>query len=141
MLVFFLLRQPSNYRKQWNLAVDTVAVAPAMTTTMPPTLAGVKNDIIDTRPTKFRGLKRKTFYILCTSHANSFYLKSFADTEICVFDFVFLKWRVFKECPHPDEKIRLQLSRELNLNPRQIKFWFQNRRTQMKVSFLLFLIK
>lgn len=40
---------------------------------------------------------------------------------------------MFKECPHPDEKQRLQLSRELGLAPRQIKFWFQNRRTQMKV--------
>jgi cytochrome b subunit of formate dehydrogenase len=40
---------------------------------------------------------------------------------------------VFKNCPHPDEKQRLQLSRELGLAPRQIKFWFQNRRTQMKV--------
>ncbi|KAL3366841.1 hypothetical protein AABB24_011512 [Solanum stoloniferum] len=39
---------------------------------------------------------------------------------------------VFKECPHPDEKIRLQLSRDLGLAPRQIKFWFQNRRTQLK---------
>ncbi|KAI3815588.1 hypothetical protein L1987_15262 [Smallanthus sonchifolius] len=38
----------------------------------------------------------------------------------------------FKECPHPDEKTRMQLSRELHLAPRQIKFWFQNRRTQMK---------
>ncbi|KAL8223974.1 hypothetical protein R6Q57_019449 [Mikania cordata] len=38
----------------------------------------------------------------------------------------------FKECPHPDEKTRMQLSRELDLAPRQIKFWFQNRRTQMK---------
>ncbi|KAL4347679.1 hypothetical protein GQ457_17G026850 [Hibiscus cannabinus] len=41
---------------------------------------------------------------------------------------------MFKECPHPDEKQRLQLSRELGLAPRQIKFWFQNRRTQMKVG-------
>ncbi|KAJ4973997.1 hypothetical protein NE237_007171 [Protea cynaroides] len=39
---------------------------------------------------------------------------------------------VFKECPHPDEKQRSQLSRDLGLEPRQIKFWFQNRRTQMK---------
>ncbi|PNY15178.1 homeobox-leucine zipper protein HDG11-like [Trifolium pratense] len=41
---------------------------------------------------------------------------------------------MFKECPHPDEKQRLQLSRELALAPRQIKFWFQNRRTQMKAQ-------
>ncbi|KZV34775.1 hypothetical protein F511_00677 [Dorcoceras hygrometricum] len=41
---------------------------------------------------------------------------------------------MFKECPHPDEKTRNQLSRELALHPRQIKFWFQNRRTQMKTQ-------
>ncbi|KAK4394910.1 Homeobox-leucine zipper protein HDG11 [Sesamum angolense] len=41
---------------------------------------------------------------------------------------------MFKECPHPDEKTRNLLSRELALHPRQIKFWFQNRRTQMKRS-------
>jgi hypothetical protein len=46
---------------------------------------------------------------------------------------------MFKECPHPDEKQRLQLSRELGLAPRQIKFWFQNRRTQMKVLLSFFL--
>ena len=44
---------------------------------------------------------------------------------------------MFKECPHPDEKQRLQLSRELGLVPRQIKFWFQNRRTQVKVGSVL----
>ncbi|CAL0332610.1 unnamed protein product [Lupinus luteus] len=41
---------------------------------------------------------------------------------------------MFKECPHPDEKQRMQLSRELGLAPRQIKFWFQNRRTQIKAQ-------
>nr|VDD62434.1 unnamed protein product [Brassica oleracea] len=41
---------------------------------------------------------------------------------------------VFKECAHPDEKQRLDLSRRLNLDPRQVKFWFQNRRTQMKTQ-------
>eukprot|EP00253_Pinus_taeda_P025732 PITA_25732 len=38
----------------------------------------------------------------------------------------------FKECPHPDENQRLQLSKKLHLTPSQIKNWFQNRRTQIK---------
>ncbi|KAJ8749034.1 hypothetical protein K2173_013478 [Erythroxylum novogranatense] len=41
---------------------------------------------------------------------------------------------MFKECPHPDEKQRLELSRRLCLETRQVKFWFQNRRTQMKTQ-------
>lgn len=43
---------------------------------------------------------------------------------------------LFKECPHPDDKQRMKLSQELGLKPRQVKFWFQNRRTQMKVRML-----
>jgi len=39
---------------------------------------------------------------------------------------------MFKEWPHPDEKQRADLSKRLGLEPRQVKFWFQNRRTQMK---------
>ncbi|GAV84633.1 Homeobox domain-containing protein/START domain-containing protein [Cephalotus follicularis] len=39
---------------------------------------------------------------------------------------------LFRECPHPDDKQRMKLSNDLGLKPRQVKFWFQNRRTQMK---------
>jgi hypothetical protein len=42
--------------------------------------------------------------------------------------------RLFKECPHPDDKQRADLSTRLGLEPRQVKFWFENRRTLMKVS-------
>ncbi|KAG2688217.1 hypothetical protein I3843_09G086500 [Carya illinoinensis] len=40
----------------------------------------------------------------------------------------------FKECPHPDDKQRKELSRQLGLEPLQVKFWFQNKRTQMKAQ-------
>ncbi|GFP82392.1 homeobox-leucine zipper protein roc8 [Phtheirospermum japonicum] len=40
----------------------------------------------------------------------------------------------YKECPHPDKNQRQQLSRELGLDPKQIKFWFQNKRTQIKAQ-------
>ncbi|CAL5368194.1 unnamed protein product [Camellia sinensis] len=40
----------------------------------------------------------------------------------------------FKECPHPDDNQRRQLGRELGLEPKQIKFWFQNKRTQTKAQ-------
>ncbi|KAH0886645.1 hypothetical protein HID58_062741 [Brassica napus] len=38
----------------------------------------------------------------------------------------------FKECPHPDDTQRKELSRQLGLDHHQIKFWFQNKRTQIK---------
>ncbi|CAH8350079.1 unnamed protein product [Eruca vesicaria subsp. sativa] len=40
----------------------------------------------------------------------------------------------FKECPHPDESQRLRLGEELKLKANQIKFWFQNKRTQTKTQ-------
>ncbi|OIV98916.1 hypothetical protein TanjilG_07351 [Lupinus angustifolius] len=40
----------------------------------------------------------------------------------------------FKECPHPDEKQRTELGNKLGLANKQVKFWFQNRRTQMKTQ-------
>lgn len=50
------------------------------------------------------------------------------------FPFTFNPSSFFKECPHPDDKQRKELSRELGLEPLQVKFWFQNKRTQMKVK-------
>ncbi|KAL0311577.1 UNVERIFIED_CONTAM: Homeobox-leucine zipper protein PROTODERMAL FACTOR 2 [Sesamum angustifolium] len=40
----------------------------------------------------------------------------------------------FKECPHPDDRQRKELSSELGMEPLQVKFWFQNKRTQMKTQ-------
>lgn len=47
--------------------------------------------------------------------------------------------RFFKECPHPDDRQRNELGRELGLEPLQVKFWFQNKRTQIKVCLALLL--
>ncbi|ESQ55650.1 hypothetical protein EUTSA_v10026759mg [Eutrema salsugineum] len=38
----------------------------------------------------------------------------------------------FEENPHPNDKHRVRLSQELGLTPLQIKFWFQNKRNQIK---------
>ncbi|KAL8160214.1 hypothetical protein V2J09_001751 [Rumex salicifolius] len=40
----------------------------------------------------------------------------------------------FKKCPHPDERQRTELGRKLGMDSKQVKFWFQNRRTQMKTQ-------
>ncbi|XP_010463776.1 PREDICTED: homeobox-leucine zipper protein HDG8-like [Camelina sativa] len=40
----------------------------------------------------------------------------------------------FMECPHPDEAQRQQLCEELKLRLDQVKFWFQNKRTQCKAQ-------
>ncbi|XP_018506060.2 homeobox-leucine zipper protein HDG11-like [Pyrus x bretschneideri] len=40
----------------------------------------------------------------------------------------------FINCTHPDENDRKQLCRELGLEPNQIMFWFQNKRTQIKAQ-------
>ncbi|PQQ02620.1 hypothetical protein Pyn_21247 [Prunus yedoensis var. nudiflora] len=41
---------------------------------------------------------------------------------------------LFKECPQPNAKQRKELSRELGLEPFQVKWWFQNKRTHMKTQ-------
>ncbi|KAH7848319.1 hypothetical protein Vadar_001195 [Vaccinium darrowii] len=41
---------------------------------------------------------------------------------------------LFKECPHLDDNQQLQLSRDLGLEPKQIQFWFQNKRAQAKAQ-------
>ncbi|XP_015087432.1 homeobox-leucine zipper protein ROC8-like [Solanum pennellii] len=40
----------------------------------------------------------------------------------------------FKKCPHPDEDQQKQLGREAGLDHKQVKFWFQNKRTQTKTQ-------
>nr|KYP50288.1 Homeobox-leucine zipper protein HDG12 [Cajanus cajan] len=39
---------------------------------------------------------------------------------------------IFNECAHPDESRRRQISEELGLDAKQVKFWFQNKKTQLK---------
>lgn len=39
----------------------------------------------------------------------------------------------FSICAHPNEAQRLEFGRKLGLDSKQVKFWFQNRRTQLKV--------
>ncbi|KAL1833371.1 hypothetical protein ACET3Z_003022 [Daucus carota] len=38
----------------------------------------------------------------------------------------------FKDHPHPDQNQRNDLAMSLGLDPTQVKFWFQNKRTQLK---------
>ncbi|KMZ73974.1 hypothetical protein ZOSMA_138G00110 [Zostera marina] len=40
----------------------------------------------------------------------------------------------FVKCDHPSVKERQELSEKLDLEMHQVKFWFQNRRNQMKVQ-------
>ncbi|XP_052206592.1 homeobox-leucine zipper protein HDG2-like isoform X2 [Diospyros lotus] len=40
----------------------------------------------------------------------------------------------FKDCQRPDDRQRKELSLLLGLEPLQIKFWFQNKRTQIKMQ-------
>ena len=75
---------------------------------------------IVTRPTRFKKWKRE-----CPQN----FMYNFLCNVVLMVNDV----RLFKECPHPDDKQRLKLSQDLGLKPRQVKFWFQNRRTQMKV--------
>jgi len=84
---------------------------------------------IATRNAKFKSSNRKKNTLkthssyICHNRLKTFsYILSFLEF-----------YRFFKECPHPDDKQRKELSRDLNLEPLQVKFWFQNKRTQMKV--------
>ncbi|KAL9320601.1 hypothetical protein ACSQ67_012440 [Phaseolus vulgaris] len=41
---------------------------------------------------------------------------------------------MFRKCPHPTKSTRCQIAEELGLDPKQVKFWFQNKRTQIKTQ-------
>ncbi|XP_047147495.1 homeobox-leucine zipper protein HDG11-like [Vigna umbellata] len=41
---------------------------------------------------------------------------------------------MFRKCPHPTKSTRSQIAEELGLEPKQVKFWFQNKRTQIKTQ-------
>ncbi|KAF5206743.1 Homeobox-leucine zipper protein roc4 [Thalictrum thalictroides] len=38
----------------------------------------------------------------------------------------------FKLCPNPKHEMQTELSKHLGMEPKQVKFWFQNRRTQVR---------
>ncbi|KAH7430487.1 hypothetical protein KP509_08G001000 [Ceratopteris richardii] len=38
----------------------------------------------------------------------------------------------FKQCPTPNERQRMELSLQLGITVKQVKYWFQNRRTQFR---------
>lgn len=42
--------------------------------------------------------------------------------------------RFYQECPHPDADQRRMIASNIGLTPSQIKFWFQNKGTQIKVK-------
>ncbi|ONM18635.1 Homeodomain leucine zipper family IV protein [Zea mays] len=39
----------------------------------------------------------------------------------------------FQKCSHPDDEMRQELAAKVGISARQVKFWFQNRRSQIKV--------
>jgi len=47
---------------------------------------------------------------------------------------------MFRKCPHPTKSTRCQIAEELGLDPKQVKFWFQNKRTQIKVIYIYLFI-
>ncbi|KAL9998007.1 putative transcription factor Homeodomain-TALE-KNOX family [Helianthus debilis subsp. tardiflorus] len=54
-------------------------------------------------------------------------------TSFSLFCFVsFCGNRFFEKNPHPTEKERTEIANKLNITINKVKFWFQNKRTQLK---------
>lgn len=60
-------------------------------------------------------------------------LKSFSLITLLCFFFFLNDCSFYLENPLPTEDQRYELGQRLNMEPKQVKFWFQNKRNQMKV--------
>jgi hypothetical protein len=59
----------------------------------------------------------------------------FVGIRRCILFFYFFNERIFTKLKHPNETQRCEIVKELGLEPRQLKFWFQNKNILLRVNF------
>lgn len=97
-----------------------------------------RNVTIDTLFVRFNKWKRTSScrFILQVTNFKKNYNDVIWNTDV-YYLLIGVCCRLFNENPHPGDRQRLRLSEELGLTPLQVKFWFQNKRTQIKVKITL----